>query len=59
MSDLEFFLEHGVTPETFNAMTIAAKCLVNSGDLDQLTVVLFNQIVNHCSRIGSDHSKSL
>lgn len=55
MSDLEFFLEYGLTPETFNTMTIAAKYLVDSGDLDKLTVVLFNQIVNHCRQTGSDH----
>lgn len=54
MTDLEFFLEYGLTPRVFDTMSEAAKCLIDSGDPDQLTLVLFNQIANHSRKIGSN-----
>jgi hypothetical protein len=55
MSDLEFFLEYGITPETFQTLSKAAQCITENGDPEKVYLVLFNQVRNQCSRNNLDH----
>lgn len=53
--DIYFFLEHGITPETFDVLTKAAECIVENGEPEQVFLVLFNQVVNQSKRNNIDY----
>lgn len=54
-NDLEFFLEHGIELETFQALTKAAACIVDNGEPEKVYLVLFNQVAKKCKQNGIDH----
>lgn len=54
MSDFDFFLEHGITFETFQTLTKAAQCITDSGDPETVYFVLFNQVCNQCRQNDLD-----
>ena len=46
MRNLEFFIEYGLTWREYNAISEAARCMIESGHRDELLRVFFNQIAN-------------
>lgn len=54
MSDIDFFMEYGIEPESFDLLSKAAHNMVDNADPEQAFIVFFNQIVNQCKNNGID-----
>lgn len=54
LGDIDFLLEYGIEPDTFDLLTEAAQSLVNNAEPENAYIVFFNQIVNQCKRNNID-----
>jgi len=54
MSDIDFFMKHGIEPESFDLLSKAAHNIVDNADPENAFIVFFNQIVNQCKKNNID-----